>query len=55
MEIVNTKKDEDLIVLSNTANDLRSKLTDSENVKKQLTNELKVIQEKSRVVVPQSS
>ena len=53
MEIVNTKKDEDLIVLSNAANDLRNKLSDSENVKKQLLNELRVAQEKSRAA-PQS-
>jgi len=32
MEIVSSKKDEDLIVLSQAANDLKNKLIDAENV-----------------------
>jgi hypothetical protein len=38
MEIVNSKKDEDLILLSKAANDLKNKLSDAENIQKQLGN-----------------
>ena len=53
MEIVNSKKDEDLIVLSQAANDLRNKLSDADNVEKKLTNELRIAQEKTKAA-PQS-